>query len=181
MKIQIKPIVNLEIQDLMLTVLLTALMSETVHAQSIPTTNIPTINLPNISIIQPSINIPKPTITIPKPTIKIEIPSVVNVQNNIFQPPTNFVIEGATDNTRPSFISAIKEGNNIPQIQTGRGSTTVSIPNGTTTISNINVVLPSTNIVAPGDVNLNVNTTEIPTFGSLVNTVNLSFPLPTLD
>ncbi|MBK1988950.1 hypothetical protein A0J48_015625 [Sphaerospermopsis aphanizomenoides BCCUSP55] len=176
MTIKINPTTKLTVKGLILTAILTTLIPKTAQAQSIPIINIPTITLPKTTI-----TVPKPTIKVPKPTIKIEIPTVTNAQNNIFQQPTNFVIEGATDNTSPSFISAIKEGSNIPQIQTGRGSTTVSIPNATTTISNINVVLPSTNIVAPGDVNLNVNTTEIPTFGSLVNTVNLSFPLPTLD
>jgi hypothetical protein len=186
MKIQIKSIANIEIKGLILTFLFTALISETVQAQSIPT-----INVPNISILRPSINIPKPTIKVPKPTIKIELPSIANAQKNIFQQPTTFVIKGAENNTRPSFISVTQNGINLPQIQTGIGKTTVTgkttvnttinIPTTTTTLSNVNVVVPSTNIVAPGTVNLNVNTTEIPTFGSLINTVNLSFPLPVLD
>ncbi|MFM6151800.1 MAG: hypothetical protein ACKPE3_02185, partial [Sphaerospermopsis kisseleviana] len=95
-------------------------------------------------------------------------------------------VNGTANNTRPSFVSAIKEDSSPNEISTGRGSTTINIPPAnippaTTTVSTINVVLPSTKIVPVADVNFNVTTTDIPSLGSLINTVNLSFPLPVLD
>ncbi|MTJ48985.1 hypothetical protein [Dolichospermum sp. UHCC 0259] len=170
MKFQIKSIASLKVKGLILTILLSTLIHESVQAQSIPT-----IKLPNISVIKPGITVPKPTITVPNPTIPT--PSV-------FQLPTNFVVNGAANNTKPSFVSVIKEGSNPPQIHTGTGSTSIAIPAATTTsgtVSNINVVLPSGNTVSSGDVNFNVDTTSISTFGSVINSVNLSFPVPVLD
>ncbi|AFZ58964.1 hypothetical protein H6G54_23890 [Anabaena cylindrica FACHB-243] len=181
---KIQPTAHPQVKGLILTLLLSVLMAETAQAQSIPSINIPTIKVLDISVIRPSINIPKPT-------IKIEIPSVIKPQDNIFKQPTNFVINGAANNTRPSFISVIQDGINIPQIQTGIGQTTVientkinttiNIPTATTTLSTINVVVPSTNIVDPGNINFNVTTTPISDQGSVMNSVNLSLPLPILD
>jgi len=173
MTLKIKSITSLKVQGLILTILLSTFIHESVQAQSIPT-----IKLPNISIIKPGITVPKPTITIPKPTI--QTPSV-------FQVPANFVVSPAV-NTTSSFVSVIKEGSNLPQIQTGTvtgtGSKSIAIPVATQTsgtVSTINVVLPSQNSVSSGDVNFNVDTTPISTVGSVINSVNLSFPIPVLD
>ncbi|MBD2134053.1 hypothetical protein H6F47_16845 [Sphaerospermopsis sp. FACHB-1094] len=189
--IKIKPIAHLEVKGLILTFILTAFISETAQAQSIPTINIPTITAPNISVVKPSINIPKPNI--PKPTVTI--PNVTPSTPTVPVPkaaqitiPSVIEVNGTANNTRPSFVSAIKEDSSSNQISTGRGSTTINIPPAnlpippaTTTVSTINVVLPSTKIVPVADVNFNVTTTDIPSLGSLINTVNLSFPLPVLD
>ena len=157
---KIKPVTNFKIKGLFLIIILSTLIPETVQAQFIPNIY---IKVPN-----PSITVPNPSITVPNPT-------------SIFQLPANFVVNGAAGNTTPSFVSVIQEGNNLPQIQTGVGSKSVAIPAATTTLSNINVVLPSGNTVSSGDVNFIVNTTLIPGLGSVINSVNLSFPVPALD
>jgi hypothetical protein len=157
---KIKPVTNFKIKGLFLIIILSTLIPETVQAQFIPSIY--------ITVPKPSITVPKPSITVPKPT-------------STFQLPANFVVNGAAGNTTPSFISVIQEGNNLPQIQTGVGSKSVAIPAATTTLSNINVVLPSGNTVSSGDVNFIVNTTLIPSLGSVINSVNLSFPVPALD
>ena len=171
MTIKIKSITSLKVQGLILTILLSTLIPETVQAQIIPTIKLPTTT------------VPKPTIKfqVPKPTIETPLtPSV-------FQVPANFVVSPAV-NTTSSFVSGIKEGSNSPQIQTrtvtGTGSESIAIPVATTTsgtVSTINVVLPSKNSVSSGDVNFNVDTTPISTVGSVINSVNLSFPVPVLD
>ncbi len=181
----IKPLPNMEIKSLLLTLLLSAFISETAQAQSIPRPKIPTITIPKISIVQPTISVPIPTVTIPRiptqnistisvpiTTVQIPTPSVINIPNN--QPPTEFKIQG-TSPTRPSFVSAIKRGTNEPEIKTGTGSVNIDI---STTVSsaNINVVIPSNQIVAPADVNFNVTTA-----GSLITNTTLSFPIPALD
>jgi hypothetical protein len=164
---KIKPVTNFKIKGLFLIIILSTLIPETVQAQFIPSIYI-TVPKPSITVPKPSITVPKPSITVPKPT-------------STFQLPANFVVNGAAGNTTPSFISVIQEGNNLPQIQTGVGSKSVAIPAATTTLSNINVVLPSGNTVSSGDVNFIVNTTLIPSLGSVINSVNLSFPVPALD
>jgi hypothetical protein len=163
MTLKIKSITSLKVQGLILTILLSTLIPETVQAQIIPTIKLPTIT------------VPKPTITVPKPTIETPL---------VFQLPTTFSINATPGNTTPSFVSVIKEGSNSPQISTGTGSTSIAIPAAITTsgtVSNINVVLPSKNPVSNGSVNFNVNTTPVTTFGSVINSVNLSFPVPVLD
>ncbi|WP_157749889.1 hypothetical protein [Dolichospermum compactum] len=170
MTIKIKSITSLKVQGLILTILLSTLIPETVQAQIIPTIKLPTTTVP-----KPTITVPKPTITVPNPTIETPL---------VFQLPTTFSINATPGNTTPSFVSVIKEGSNSPQISTGTGSTSIAIPAATTTsgtVSNINVVLPSKNPVSSGDVNFNVNTTPVSTFGSVINSVNLSFPVPVLD
>jgi len=164
---KIKPVTNFKIKGLFLIIILSTLIPETVQAQFIPSIYI-TVPKPSITVPKPSITVPSPSITVPKPT-------------STFQLPANFVVNGAAGNTTPSFISVIQEGNNLPQIQTGVGSKSVAIPAATTTLSNINVVLPSGNTVSSGDVNFIVNTTLIPSLGSVINSVNLSFPVPALD
>ena len=169
MTIKIKSITSLKVQGLILTILLSTLIPETVQAQIIPTIKLPTTT------------VPKPTIKVPKPTIETPLTPLV------FQVPANFVVSPAV-NTTSSFVSGIKEGSNSPQIQTGTvtgtGSESIAIPVATTTsgtVSTINVVLPSKNSVSSGDVNFNVDTTPISTVGSVINSVNLSFPVPVLD
>ena len=169
MTIKIKSITSLKVQGLILTILLSTLIPETVQAQIIPTIKLPTTT------------VPKPTIKVPKPTIETPLTPLV------FQVPANFVVSPAV-NTTSSFVSVIKEGSNSPQIQTrtvtGTGSESIAIPVATTTsgtVSTINVVLPSKNSVSSGDVNFNVDTTPISTVGSVINSVNLSFPVPVLD
>ncbi|OBQ16715.1 hypothetical protein [Anabaena sp. AL93] len=177
MTIKIKSITSLKVQGLILTILLSTLIPETVQAQIIPTIKLPTTTVP-----KPTITVPKPTITVPKPTIAVPNPTIETPL--VFQLPTTFSINATPGNTTPSFVSVIKEGSNSPQISTGTGSTSIAIPAATTTsgtVSNINVVLPSKNPVSSGDVNFNVNTTPVSTFGSVINSVNLSFPVPVLD
>ena len=187
MTLKIKSITSLKVQGLILTILLSTLIPETVQAQIIPTIKLPTTTVPKPTI---KFQVPKPTIETPltplvfqgpKPTIETRLtPSV-------FQVPANFVVSPAV-NTTSSFVSGIKEGSNSPQIQTrtvtGTGSESIAIPVATTTsgtVSTINVVLPSKNSVSSGDVNFNVDTTPISTVGSVINSVNLSFPVPVLD
>ena len=187
MTLKIKSITSLKVQGLILTILLSTLIPETVQAQIIPTIKLPTTTVPKPTI---KFQVPKPTIETPltplvfqgpKPTIETRLtPSV-------FQVPANFVVSPAV-NTTSSFVSGIKEGSNSPQIQTGTvtgtGSESIAIPVATTTsgtVSTINVVLPSKNSVSNGDVKFNVDTTSIPIFGFVINSVNLSFPVPVLD
>jgi hypothetical protein len=178
---KIKPVTNFKIKGLFLIIILSTLIPETVQAQFIPSIYI-TVPKPSITVPKPSITVPKPSITVPKPSITVPKPSItVPKPTSTFQLPANFVVNGAAGNTTPSFISVIQEGNNLPQIQTGVGSKSVAIPAATTTLSNINVVLPSGNTVSSGDVNFIVNTTLIPSLGSVINSVNLSFPVPALD
>ena len=177
MTIKIKSITSLKVQGLILTILLSTLIPETVQAQIIPTIKLPTTTVP-----KPTITVPKPTITVPNPTIAVPNPTIETPL--VFQLPTTFSINATPGNTTPSFVSVIKEGSNSPQISTGIGSTSIAIPAATTTsgtVSNINVVLPSKNPVSSGDVNFSVDTTPISTVGSVINSVNLSFPVPVLD
>jgi len=148
MRLTIKSIANLKIKSLLLTLFLSGFMWETAQAQSVPPIPFPAVP-------------PIPFPTFPTP----------------FQMPIQFQVRGNTNNTSPSVVSAIKQGNNANQIQTRTGNFSVNIPAAdgvtNTTVSSINVVVPSTNTVNPGNVNFNVNTS-----GSGVNSVRLSFPSP---
>ena len=150
MRLTIKSIANLKIKSLLLTLFLWGFMWETAQAQSAPPIPFPAVP-------------PIPFPTFPTP----------------FQMPIQFQVRGNTNNTSPSVVSAIKQGNNANQIQTRTGNFSVNIPaadrvpNTTVSVSSINVVVPSTNTVNPGTVNFNVITS-----GSGVNSVQLSFPSP---
>jgi hypothetical protein len=177
MTFKIKSITSRKVKGLLLTILLSTLIPETVQAQIIPIIKLPTITVP-----KPTIAVPKSTIIVPNPTIAVPNPTIETPL--VFQLPTSFSINATPGNTTPSFVSVIKEGSNSPQIYTGTGSTSIAIPAATQTsgtVSNINVVIPSNNSVSSGNVNFNVDTTPISTFGSVINSVNLSFPIPVLD
>jgi hypothetical protein len=162
MRSTIEPRDILKVKSLILTLFLTALMSESVQAQFIPTITAPRITVPTITV--PEIKIYQPTVAVPQ----------------ITPIPSSFEVKVPAGSTRPSFISVIQEENKPLEKITGLGGINIPIPAvRTTTI--INVVIPSQNIVAPENVNLNVNLTPIPDVGSVVNSVNFSFPLPALD
>jgi hypothetical protein len=205
MRSTIEPRDVLKVKSLVLTLFLTALMSESAEAQFIPTITVPrpTITVPGITVPRPTITVPRPTITVPgitvprptitAPTITVPRPTItapgINVPAIQIDQPTvavpqitrtelssSFEINVPEGSIRPSFVSAIQEEDQTPVITTGVGSINIAIPDGVTTTM-VNVVRPSQNIVDPQTVNLNVNLTPIPDVGFLVNSVNFSFPV----
>ncbi|MFN8952164.1 MAG: hypothetical protein ACK5WC_13640 [Aphanizomenon sp.] len=151
MTLQIKSINSLEVKELMLAILLSTLIHESVQAQSV------------FSITRPSIQTPSVTITEPS----IQTPSVIQL-------PTEFIVESA-DGITPSYVSAI-EKNGVDKITTGTGSISIPIPKATTpgNVSTINVVVPFKNQVSKDSVEFTVNNVD-----SRINSVN--FLVPALD
>ncbi|MFN5067441.1 MAG: hypothetical protein ACK5ER_16550 [Aphanizomenon sp.] len=158
MTLQIKSINSLEVKELMLAILLSTLIHESVQAQSV------------FSITRPSIQTPSVTITEPS----IQTPSVIQL-------PTEFIVKSA-DGITPSYVSASKKNNDPSITETGTGDKTIPItplpPNTPGTLSTINVVVPFENQVSKDSVEFTVNNVD-----SRINSVNLSFPVtvPALD
>ncbi|MFN5873546.1 MAG: hypothetical protein ACK44G_13615, partial [Aphanizomenon sp.] len=119
MTLQIKSINSLEVKELMLAILLSTLIHESVQAQSV------------FSITRPSIQTPSVTITRPS----IQTPSVIQL-------PTEFIVKSA-DGITPSYVSASKKNNDLSITETGTGDKTIPItplpPNTPGTLSTINV------------------------------------------
>ena len=170
MTLQIKSINSLEVKELMLAILLSTLIHESVQAQSVFSITRPSIQTPSVSITRPSIQTPSVTITEPS----IQTPSA-------FQLPTQFIVKSA-DGIIPSYVSASKKNNDPSIIETGTGDKTIPItplpPNTPGTLSTINVVVPFENQVSKDSVEFTVNNVD-----SRINSVNLSFPftVPALD
>lgn len=76
---KIKSITSLKVKVLLLTILLSTLIPETVQAQIIPIIKLPTITVP-----KPTITFPKQTIIVPKPTLETPL---------VFQLTTSFSIK----------------------------------------------------------------------------------------
>ncbi|HCQ21215.1 MAG: hypothetical protein AN481_11190 [Aphanizomenon flos-aquae LD13] len=170
MTLQIKSINSLEVKELMLAILLSTLIHESVQAQSVFSITRPSIQTPSVSITRPSIQTPSVTITRPS----IQTPSVIQL-------PTEFIVESA-DGITPSYVSASKKNNDPSIIETGTGDKTIPItplpPNTPGTLSTINVVVPFENQVSKDSVEFTVNKGD-----SGIDSVNLSFPVtvPALD
>jgi hypothetical protein len=170
MTLQIKSINSLEVKELMLAILLSTLIHESVQAQSVFSITRPSIQTPSVSITRPSIQTPSVTITRPS----IQTPSVIQL-------PTEFIVKSA-DGITPSYVSASKKNNDPSIIETGTGDKTIPItplpPNTPGTLSTINVVVPFENQVSKDSVEFTVNNVD-----SRINSVNLSFPVtvPALD
>ena len=170
MTLQIKSINSLEVKELMLAILLSTLIHESVQAQSVFSITRPSIQTPSVTITRPSIQTPSVTITEPS----IQTPSA-------FQLPTQFIVKSA-DGIIPSYVSASKKNNDPSIIETGTGDKTIPItplpPNTPGTLSTINVVVPFENQVSKDSVEFTVNNVD-----SRINSVNLSFPVtvPALD
>ena len=79
MTFKIKSITSLKVKGLLLTILLSTLIPETVQAQIIPIIKLPTITVP-----KPTITFPKQTIIVPKPTLETPL---------VFQLTTSFSIK----------------------------------------------------------------------------------------
>jgi hypothetical protein len=158
MTLQIKSINSLEVKELMLAILLSTLIHESVQAQSVFSITRPSIQTPSVSITRPS----------------IQTPSVIQL-------PTEFIVKSA-DGITPSYVSASKKNNDPSIIETGTGDKTIPItplpPNTPGTLSTINVVVPFENQVSKDSVEFTVNNVD-----SRINSVNLSFPVtvPALD
>jgi hypothetical protein len=170
MTLQIKSINSLEVKELMLAILLSTLIHESVQAQSVFSITRPSIQTPSVSITKPSIQTPSVSITEPS----IQTPSA-------FQLPTQFIVKSA-DGIIPSYVSASKKNNDLSITETGTGDKTIPItplpPNTPGTLSTINVVVPFENQVSKDSVEFTVNNVD-----SRINSVNLSFPVtvPALD
>ena len=170
MTLQIKSINSLEVKELMLAILLSTLIHESVQAQSVFSITRPSIQTPSVSITRPSIQTPSVTITRPS----IQTPSVIQL-------PTEFIVKSA-DGITPSYVSASKKNNDPSITETGTGDKTIPItplpPNTPGTLSTINVEVPFENQVSKDSVEFTVNNVD-----SRINSVNLSFPVtvPALD
>jgi hypothetical protein len=166
MTLQIKSINSLEVKELMLAILLSTLIHESVQAQSVFSITRPSIQTPSVSITRPSIQTPSVTITEPS----IQTPSVIQL-------PTEFIVESA-DGITPSYVSASKKNNDPSITETGTGDKTIPItplpPNTPGTLSTINVVVPFENQVSKDSVEFTVNNVD-----SRINSVN--FLVPALD
>ena len=154
MTLQIKSINSLEVKELMLAILLSTLIHESVQAQSV------------FSITRPSIQTPSVTITEPS----IQTPSVIQL-------PTEFIVKSA-DGITPSYVSASKKNNDPSIIETGTGDKTIPItplpPNTPGTLSTINVVIPFERQIDDKSVEFTVDIVD-----SRINSVN--FLVPALD
>jgi hypothetical protein len=166
MTLQIKSINSLEVKELMLAILLSTLIHESVQAQSVFSITRPSIQTPSVSITRPSIQTPSVTITEPS----IQTPSA-------FQLPTQFIVKSA-DGIIPSYVSASKKNNDPSIIETGTGDKTIPItplpPNTPGTLSTINVVIPFEKQIDDKSVEFTVDIVD-----SRINSVN--FLVPALD
>jgi hypothetical protein len=161
MTLQIKSINSLEVKELMLAILLSTLIHESVQAQSVFSITRPSIQTPSVTITRPSIQTPSVTITEPS----IQTPSA-------FQLPTQFIVKSA-DGIIPSYVSAI-EKNGVDKITTGTGSISIPIPNTSGNVSTINVVIPFERQIDDKSVEFTVDIVD-----SRINSVN--FLVPALD
>jgi hypothetical protein len=194
MTLQIKSINSLEVKELMLAILLSTLIHESVQAQSVFSITRPSIQTPSVSITKPSIQTPSVSITRPSiqtPSVSITRPSIQTPSVTITEPsiqtpsviqlPTEFIVKSA-DGITPSYVSASKKNNDLSITETGTGDKTIPItplpPNTPGTLSTINVVVPFENQVSKDSVEFTVNN-----FDSRINSVNFSFPVtvPALD
>jgi len=166
MTLQIKSINSLEVKELMLAILLSTLIHESVQAQSVFSITRPSIQTPSVSITRPSIQTPSVTITEPS----IQTPSA-------FQLPTQFIVKSA-DGIIPSYVSASKKNNDLSITETGTGDKTIPItplpPNTPGTLSTINVVIPFERQIDDKSVEFTVDIVD-----SRINSVN--FLVPALD
>jgi hypothetical protein len=161
MTLQIKSINSLEVKELMLAILLSTLIHESVQAQSVFSITRPSIQTPSVTITRPSIQTPSVSITEPS----IQTPSA-------FQLPTQFIVKSA-DGIIPSYVSAI-EKNGVDKITTGTGSISIPIPNTSGNVSTINVVIPFEKQIDDKSVEFTVDIVD-----SRINSVN--FLVPALD
>jgi hypothetical protein len=161
MTLQIKSINSLEVKELMLAILLSTLIHESVQAQSVFSITRPSIQTPSVTITRPSIQTPSVSITEPS----IQTPSA-------FQLPTQFIVKSA-DGIIPSYVSAI-EKNGVDKITTGTGSISIPIPNTSGNVSTINVVIPFERQIDDKSVEFTVDIVD-----SRINSVN--FLVPALD
>jgi hypothetical protein len=166
MTLQIKSINSLEVKELMLAILLSTLIHESVQAQSVFSITRPSIQTPSVTITRPSIQTPSVTITEPS----IQTPSVIQL-------PTEFIVKSA-DGITPSYVSASKKNNDPSIIETGTGDKTIPItplpPNTPGTLSTINVVIPFERQIDDKSVEFTVDIVD-----SRINSVN--FLVPALD
>ena len=173
MTLQIKSINSLEVKELMLAILLSTLIHESVQAQSVFSITRPSIQTPSVSITRPSIQTPSVTITRPSiqtPSVSITEPSIQTP--SAFQLPTQFIVKSA-DGIIPSYVSAI-EKNGVDKITTGTGSISIPIPNTSGNVSTINVVIPFEKQIDDKSVEFTVDIVD-----SRINSVN--FLVPALD
>jgi hypothetical protein len=173
MTLQIKSINSLEVKELMLAILLSTLIHESVQAQSVFSITRPSIQTPSVSITRPSIQTPSVTITRPSiqtPSVTITEPSIQTP--SAFQLPTQFIVKSA-DGIIPSYVSAI-EKNGVDKITTGTGSISIPIPNTSGNVSTINVVIPFEKQIDDKSVEFTVDIVD-----SRINSVN--FLVPALD
>jgi hypothetical protein len=146
MTLQIKSINSLEVKELMLAILLSTLIHESVQAQSVFSITRPSIQTPSVSITEPSIQTP-----------------------SAFQLPTQFIVKSA-DGIIPSYVSAI-EKNGVDKITTGTGSISIPIPNTSGNVSTINVVIPFERQIDDKSVEFTVDIVD-----SRINSVNFLVP-----
>jgi hypothetical protein len=173
MTLQIKSINSLEVKELMLAILLSTLIHESVQAQSVFSITRPSIQTPSVTITRPSIQTPSVTITRPSiqtPSVTITEPSIQTP--SAFQLPTQFIVKSA-DGIIPSYVSAI-EKNGVDKITTGTGSISIPIPNTSGNVSTINVVIPFEKQIDDKSVEFTVDIVD-----SRINSVN--FLVPALD
>ncbi|MBD1218409.1 MAG: hypothetical protein H9536_14040 [Aphanizomenon flos-aquae Clear-A1] len=173
MTLQIKSINSLEVKELMLAILLSTLIHESVQAQSVFSITRPSIQTPSVSITKPSIQTPSVSITRPSiqtPSVSITEPSIQTP--SAFQLPTQFIVKSA-DGIIPSYVSAI-EKNGVDKITTGTGSISIPIPNTSGNVSTINVVIPFERQIDDKSVEFTVDIVD-----SRINSVN--FLVPALD
>lgn len=146
MTLQIKSINSLEVKELMLAILLSTLIHESVQAQSVFSITRPSIQTPSVTITEPSIQTP-----------------------SAFQLPTQFIVKSA-DGIIPSYVSAI-EKNGVDKITTGTGSISIPIPNTSGNVSTINVVIPFERQIDDKSVEFTVDIVD-----SRINSVNFLVP-----
>lgn len=146
MTLQIKSINSLEVKELMLAILLSTLIHESVQAQSVFSITRPSIQTPSVTITEPSIQTP-----------------------SAFQLPTQFIVKSA-DGIIPSYVSAI-EKNGVDKITTGTGSISIPIPNTSGNVSTINVVIPFEKQIDDKSVEFTVDIVD-----SRINSVNFLVP-----
>ena len=146
MILQIKSINSLEVKELMLAILLSTLIHESVQAQSVFSITRPSIQTPSVTITEPSIQTP-----------------------SAFQLPTQFIVKSA-DGIIPSYVSAI-EKNGVDKITTGTGSISIPIPNTSGNVSTINVVIPFERQIDDKSVEFTVDIVD-----SRINSVNFLVP-----
>ena len=173
MTLQIKSINSLEVKELMLAILLSTLIHESVQAQSVFSITRPSIQTPSVTITRPSIQTPSVSITKPSiqtPSVSITRPSIQTP--SAFQLPTQFIVKSA-DGIIPSYVSAI-EKNGVDKITTGTGSISIPIPNTSGNVSTINVVIPFERQIDDKSVEFTVDIVD-----SRINSVN--FLVPALD